>query len=71
MPANELAEALGTIKMLNMVVLGAMLARRQVLSLEQIEQALLDHLPESKAHLTEANLKVLRRGYALGLAVAA
>ncbi len=69
-PANDLAEKLGTVKMLNMVVLGALLARRPVLDLEQIEQALVDHLPESKAHLAEANLRVLHRGYELGLAVA-
>jgi len=71
-PANTIAEEEGSTKMLNVAAVGAMLARRSVLSLEEVEQALRNHLPESKAHLLEANVEVLRRGYALaGEAVAA
>ena len=61
--ANAIAEEFGTVKMLNAAVLGAMLARRPVLDLEAIEKALVDHLPPAKAHLVEANRRVLRRGY--------
>lgn len=61
--ANDIAEEFGTTKMLNMVLIGAMLRRRPVLALADVAKALEEHLPESKAHLIEANLKVLQRGY--------
>lgn len=62
-PANAIAEELGTSKMLNMAALGAMLAARPVLSLETVERALTEHLPAGKQHLIDANLQVIRRGY--------
>ncbi len=64
--ANNIAEELGSGKMMNMAMIGAMLARRPVFELASIEQALRDHLPASKAHLLENNLQVLRRGFAVG-----
>jgi 2-oxoglutarate ferredoxin oxidoreductase subunit gamma len=66
-PANTIAGEWGTAKMLNMALLGAMVAKRPILLLAVIEQALADHLPPDKAHLLEANLQVLRRGYELVL----
>jgi 2-oxoglutarate ferredoxin oxidoreductase subunit gamma len=68
--ANAIGEEFGSVKMLNVAALGAMLAQRKILDLENVEQALVDHLPERKSHLTEANLRVLRKGYELGLPVA-
>lgn len=68
-PANAIAEELGTVKMLNMVVIGAMLRRRAILDLTIIEQALSDHLPPKKAGLIEGNLRVLKRGYELATPV--
>ncbi|MGD2079483.1 MAG: 2-oxoacid:acceptor oxidoreductase family protein [Chloroflexota bacterium] len=68
--ANDIAEESGTSKMLNVVLLGAMLRRRPVLALTDVAKALEDHLPENKAHLIEANLKVLQRGYDAALPVA-
>jgi 2-oxoglutarate ferredoxin oxidoreductase subunit gamma len=62
-PANAIAEELGTVKMLNVAALGAMLARRPVLSLKTLAQALAAHLPSEKQHLIESNLAVLERGY--------
>jgi 2-oxoglutarate ferredoxin oxidoreductase subunit gamma len=62
-PANDIAEALATKKMLNVAALGALLARRPVLSLEIVEQALVNHLPAGKAHLIEGNVAALRRGF--------
>ena len=61
--ANAIAEEYGTTKMLNMVMVGAMLRRRPVLELAIVAKALEEHLPASKAHLIEANLQVLQRGY--------
>lgn len=62
--ANAIAEEAGNAKLLNMAVLGALLSRRPILTLEQVEQALLDHVSAGKAHLMEINKQVLRRGYA-------
>ena len=63
-PANRLAKDWGTVKMLNMAALGALLAKRPaLLSLEMVEQALRDHLPTSKAHLIDGNRQVLHQGY--------
>jgi 2-oxoglutarate ferredoxin oxidoreductase subunit gamma len=61
-PANEVAIELGNVRMANMVVLGALVAATQVLSLETVVQALRDHLPESKHKLLEPNVQALRRG---------
>ncbi len=66
-PANGLAEEFGTVKMMNMAAIGAMLARRPVLTLEMLQQALHDHLPARKQKFLEGNLLVLRRGYEVGL----
>jgi 2-oxoglutarate ferredoxin oxidoreductase subunit gamma len=63
-PANNIAEEWGTMKMLNMATLGALLARQpDFLSLEVLKQALRDHLPTSKAHLIDSNCHVLEQGY--------
>lgn len=62
-PANTIAEAHGSIKMLNMAMVGAMLAHRSFLPLQALEDALRGHLPESKAHLLESNIAVLRHGF--------
>jgi 2-oxoglutarate ferredoxin oxidoreductase subunit gamma len=70
LPANAIAEEFGTVKMMNMATVGAMLARRPILSLEAVHQALLDHLPVAKSHLVEANWHVLRRGHEAGMPAA-
>ncbi len=62
-PGNQIAMELGNARMTNMVLLGAMLAVNPVVSLEAMEQALRDHLPESKRQLVEPNLQVLQAGY--------
>jgi 2-oxoglutarate ferredoxin oxidoreductase subunit gamma len=63
-PANKLAEEAGSVKMLNVVLLGAMLAKRPLLSLDMLESTLTNHLPSSKQHLTQQNRAVLRQGAA-------
>ncbi len=59
-PANAISEQFGSPKMVNMVAIGGMLAKRPFLSLDLIKQALRDHLPASKAHLLENNFNVLQ-----------
>jgi 2-oxoglutarate ferredoxin oxidoreductase subunit gamma len=60
-PANRLAEEAGSVKMLNVAMLGAFLAKRPILSLETLAQALINHLPTSKSHLQEQNAAVLQQ----------
>lgn len=61
--ANEMAASLGSTKMLNMAALGAFLGRRSVLPLSAVSRSLALHLPQSKAHMLEANQAVLQKGY--------
>jgi len=61
--ANSIAEEFGSIKMLNMAALGALLKRRPFLELGTFEQTLKEHLPSSKEHMLDANYQVLRRAY--------
>jgi len=62
-PANGLAEEWGTVKMLNVVMVGALLSARPVLPLVVVEKALIAHLPAGKQHLIDGNLKVIRQGF--------
>ena len=61
-PASTIAEAHGSIKMLNMAAIGALLARHLFLPITAVEDALENHLPKSKKHLLEANFQVLHGG---------
>jgi len=71
LPANSIAEEVGTSKMLNVATIGAMLARRPILDLDVVREMLVEHLSKKKAQLVDANLQVLNRGYEAGLLVAA
>ena len=61
-PANEIAESLGDKRLTNMVMLGALLEKLPILSIEAIEKALAGHLPERHRHLLPLNSQALRRG---------
>jgi len=61
-PANELAEELGDKRLTNMVMVGAMLAKLPVLSIEAVEKALDNHMPARHKHLLERNYLALRKG---------
>ncbi len=63
-PAIEIAERIGEKRLTNMVMLGAMLSRLPVLSIEEIEQALANHMPERHKHLLPLNSKALIEGVA-------
>ncbi|MFN2190684.1 MAG: 2-oxoacid:acceptor oxidoreductase family protein [Candidatus Promineifilaceae bacterium] len=68
--ANAIAEEFGSAKMLNVASLGALIARKPVLTIDQVDQSIVDHLPARKADMLAANRKVLKRGYEVGLPVA-
>lgn len=61
-PTNEIAEALGDKRLVNMVALGSLLVKLPILTLESIEKALTDHLPERHKKLLPVNFKALRKG---------
>ena len=63
-PANEIAEEIGNKRLINVVMLGALLAKLPVLPFEAIEEALENHLPERHKRLLPLNLEALRRGAA-------
>lgn len=67
LPANEIAEELGNRRMINVVMLGALLARLPVLPLEAVEEALRNHLPERHRKLLPLNLQALHRGAEVAL----
>lgn len=61
-PANDLAAELGNAKMANVVLLGALLATRQILPIEALKQAMQDHIPERRKRIIEPNKLALDRG---------
>ena len=63
-PANEIAEELGSSRSSNMVMLGALLGNLDILSLEALEKGLEGHLPERHKQFLEGNLEALRKGAA-------
>lgn len=61
-PASEMAESLGDKRLTNIVMVGALLAQMPVLSIESIETALKDHLPQRHKNLLPLNYQALRAG---------
>ena len=61
-PANELAAELGNVKMANVVLLGAMLGRREILPIESVKRTMDQHIPERRKHIVEPNKRALDRG---------
>lgn len=63
-PANDVAESIGEKRLVNMVMLGAALQKLAVLSIEAVETALANHIPERHRGLLEKNYTAIRKGYA-------
>ena len=61
-PANEIAEGLGDKRMINIIMVGALLARLPVLSIEAVQRSLREHLPERHKKYLPLNLKALQTG---------
>jgi len=64
-PATALATDLGEVRLTNMLLLGALLAQRPVVEMETAQRVLLEKLGPDKAHLHDANLTALERGWSL------
>lgn len=67
-PANEIAESLGNKRLINIIMLGALMAKMTVLPLSSLEEALKNHLPERHKRLLPLNIEALHKGatFALG-----
>jgi 2-oxoglutarate ferredoxin oxidoreductase subunit gamma len=70
-PASAVAAELGNGKLLNMVMLGALIERTQVLPLEAVERALELHLSAHHQALLKLNWQALRHGAELACEVLA
>jgi 2-oxoglutarate ferredoxin oxidoreductase subunit gamma len=62
LPANEIAESLGEKRLANIVLLGALITSLPVLDVSNIEQSIIDHLPEKHRDLLPSNLQALKLG---------
>lgn len=61
-PANELAEKAGDLRVANLVMLGALIALSGVLPLRAVDAALVTWLPERHRALLETNRRALHEG---------
>jgi len=61
--ANDIATEMGSVKMMNMAILGAMVGKRPLFPLADMFESLEAHLPKSKHHLLDANYKVMQTGF--------
>jgi 2-oxoglutarate ferredoxin oxidoreductase subunit gamma len=61
-PANEIAESIGSKRLTNMVMLGALISQLPVLSIQQLETGLDNHIPGHHRDLLEMNYQALREG---------
>ena len=61
-PANEIAGRLGSPQVANMVILGAYLKKKPVVSMDSIDSVLKETLSARKAHLIDINRRALTAG---------
>jgi 2-oxoglutarate ferredoxin oxidoreductase subunit gamma len=62
LPANEIAESIGDRRLTNMVMIGALLVKLPVLSLEALGLTLEAHLPIRHKRLLPLNFQALQKG---------
>jgi 2-oxoglutarate ferredoxin oxidoreductase subunit gamma len=67
-PASEVAAELGNPKLLNLVILGALLERTGIVPCVAVERALATHLSPYQGEVLQLNLQALQRGMALAQA---
>ncbi|NPV66765.1 MAG: 2-oxoacid:ferredoxin oxidoreductase subunit gamma [Anaerolineae bacterium] len=64
-PATETANALGETRLTNMILMGAMLAARPVVSVETLRQTIIARLPKRRQDLLALNLEAITKGMEL------
>ncbi len=65
-PATSMASELGSLKSANMVILGALLARKKIIPLKSLIDALEDVFPASHYNMIPINKKAIRKGFEYG-----
>jgi 2-oxoglutarate ferredoxin oxidoreductase subunit gamma len=63
-PAQEIAETIGPRRLLNMVMLGALIEKLPILSMSDIKAALDAHMPERHKKMFKSNVEALAKGAA-------
>lgn len=61
-PASDIALSLGNDRLANMVIIGVLLAKNQIVSLDSVTASLQKMLPETRQRLRDLNEAALRRG---------
>jgi 2-oxoglutarate ferredoxin oxidoreductase subunit gamma len=61
-PANQIAEQIGSVKIANMVMIGALLNRTKVVSLESVIKTLPKVYPRAKKEILDMNVEALKKG---------
>lgn len=61
-PANEIASEFGNSKIANMAMLGAYIAKKNIVDLETVEDSLKNVLPERRHNLIPINKEALKKG---------
>ena len=62
-PANEIAEEIGDRRLVNLVLLGALLQRLPIFSIDQLGASLNKHIPDRHRDMLQLNIEALDRGY--------
>lgn len=62
-PANEIAEEIGMARLANMVMVGAMIPLKPILTLEMVKDSLDEHIPERHRKTLKMNFEAIKRGY--------
>ncbi|MEA3351501.1 MAG: 2-oxoacid:acceptor oxidoreductase family protein [Chloroflexota bacterium] len=63
LPANEIAEKIGMARLANMVMVGAMVKLKPILTLENVKQSLDEHIPERHRKTLSMNFRAIEAGY--------
>lgn len=63
-PASELADELGSMRLANMIMEGAALTVRSTITTENLKQALDNHIPEHRRDMLDMNYKAIDKGAA-------
>ncbi len=63
-PATDIADELGNLRLTNIVMLGALLTMRPILTVDALREALDAHIPSHRRNLLPLNLEALDRGAA-------
>lgn len=66
-PATSIADEIGSLRIANLVMLGAVLAARPVLPLDALKHALEGHIPAHRRNMLGMNFEAVDRGAAVAL----